>query len=564
MAWTLNQLIKTIDQTYIPGTPGVADDPGFPGSPARTYTVEGPIPGATFVSPLEPEGWEEFEYVWVPPIVSIASGGYRRFGDVTALLKSVIYDENAEDDPYVDGDVPKLYVYQGPATWGETTVEVPARPGIPPVEGTPPTEPELIDDYNLGWNASALGPDVLAANQAIKWKLSPGSVGVVVGVSLRSGRQDHAYRGMILALMANSGVYTVLKNGVTVSTPRPFSADTEFSIVNFLGAGVFLVVDGTIVETVELSAGQNLVADCSLYSGGDVIWDVEEVNIVDVRIVSGFFSTTRSSASIGAPYIVRAVGPGTHIGAVESTTRSAAVAGSVLVDGTVLSFIEGATTSNAEADGYRTRTIGENTAAGAAGATTASSAVTEGLAPSGSANVSFEPMEGVGAGPNVYVGGTGRSGDGAVSMLPMTVDSVNGLSNPSIGIGTGIMISMTASASGLTGSVSTSCDCSMQPLLAIGSSEANYAQASNSLHPLHVFASDSELVESGFASMSFSFEIDARGREADLSTAHLIAKNLFRLSAYGGSQANMKVRFALEAEGTGASVGVFEGVIGYA
>jgi hypothetical protein len=111
----------------------------------------------------------------------------------------------------------------------------------------------------------------------------------------------------------------------------------------------------------------------------------------------------------------------------------------------------------------------------------------------------------------------------------------------------------------------------MAPMIALGNGndteilDLDYGFGDSSFFGLLVFSSDAEPLENtGFADLRPIFILNASGHDLLPDRAYLRSHNEFRISAYGGGTAEIKVPpFTIEAEATGTGVGQLYGVIGY-
>jgi hypothetical protein len=490
MGWTFNKLEKSKDVTYIPGSPAIPGTEGTAGSPAYTYYETTTIPGATYVDG-PPSGWDNEITIPLPGggYQIIQSGGYRYFDGVKAYLTAIIAG--------VD------YVYEAPDQEVTTQVFVPAVDPVPATPPVPATEAQIIEDYNLGWNAGATRLSTLLVNEVFTWKWSAGNVGVVVGLTLATAQQDQGYTGMAFSLMAQSGRWELFNGPTPNGGSTPFMNNDRFALKRTDVGTIELYINGGLVHTEVLA--DDVVPDCSIYSGGDVIWDAEILSAAVAPLTSNTAASTLSDAVADATAIniTRYVGPNTAIGVVGATTASDAVNGSVVVNGAVnTGSIDGTTISNAvsvNANLGVQQTFGPNTAKGVVSSSTDSDAVATGDPATGvgistntsvSSNCNMLPITGAASGPNVADGWTGNFVGASINMLPMTVDASGDLAAPVIGLADLVMVPMNTSAIGLTGEVSISSTGNMLPLAAFASSETAYSQGYGSMTPMQGVGTD--------------------------------------------------------------------------
>lgn len=358
VAWTLNELKKTVEQTFIPGSPGVPGNPGQLATPGYTYTTSVTVSGGQEISATPPLYEQVYE---LGEGSSVSSRGYQFFGGRKALLSGVLINGAS-----------LLYIYTYESTTVTTRIVVPAQPAIPPTPAIPSTPAQVAIDYRLGWNSGAVGPTVLVGD-AISWRFFEGSVGAAVGVTKASVLQGQTYREMSLGLIAMSGTYSVVVRGVSVTLPAAFNEEYSFSIARTSENLVAAVVNGAVVY--ELPILGDLIADSSLYSGHDLILDAQYL-VGEAGSLTANATLAASSASSAAAIatVTPSFGPGTARGIAGASTNSGMVIGSVRVNGTVITWCSANTISGAEAAAFITRTFGAGTALGLTSAKTKSDA----------------------------------------------------------------------------------------------------------------------------------------------------------------------------------------------
>jgi len=502
MSWTLNRLLKDTGIEYIPGSPEIPGSEGTPGTPAYSYYKAETRPGSIYTSSSPPSGWDTEIYIPLPGggYQVLRTGGYRYFSGEKAYLQTVIAGVT--------------YVYKSASQEVYVRVDVPAVEPIPATPGTPATPAQIIENYNFGWNAGAVGPATLAINEVFNWRMAGGNVGSAIGLTLSTAPQDYGYTSMELAVIGQSGRYQIYEAGSPIGLSYPYNNNSKFALARRNTGVVEVYVDGGLVHTASLA--DDVVPDCSLYSGGDLIWDAEVTAFAETPLNSNISGSTLSDAqAVGtAIAVTRIVGPGTAIGVAGCTTVSRGINGQVKVNGTVYVNIGetseeggtggGRTLTDGVADGDvlgATPTFGSGTARGVAGSTTTSDGQavgdpTTGVGISTNTSVSTDmnmlPLTGIASGPNVADGWTGNYQGDAMNMLPMSVEASGDLIIPTVGVIDLIMVPMNGSAVGVTGEISVSSDCQMLSMRGFASSEANYSQAYVSFQPLSGLATDED------------------------------------------------------------------------
>jgi hypothetical protein len=492
--WSLNKLEKTTDITYIPGSPAIPGSEGTAGTPAYSYVDCSTVSGGTYVGG-PPTGWDTELSIPLPGggTQVLRIGGYRYFSGVKAYLTAIIAG--------VD------YVYEAPSQEVCTVVNVPAVAPIPPTPPVPAVEAEIIENYNLGWNSGAYRFDTLQVNKVFTWRFSGGNVGTVVGLTLATAPQDNSYTGMAIAVMVQSGKYQIYRGPTPVGDIVSFTNGDKFAMLRNNTGEIEIYVSGGLVHTETLA--DDVVPDCSIYSGGDKIWDAEIIDASVAPLNSNIAATTASDAqAVGSAInVTRYVGPGTAIGVAGATTASRGINGQVKVNGSVYVNI-GETTDEGGNGGGRTvsdgvaldeevsvtPTFGSGTALGVVAASTASDAVAAGDPTTGvgistntsvSSNMNMLPVTGAASGPNVYVGWTGNYVGDSLNMLPMVMEASGDLAAPVIGLADLVMVPMDAAATGLTGETTISSTGNMLPLSMLGSESTTYSFGYGSMPPLN-------------------------------------------------------------------------------
>lgn len=408
---------------------------------------------------------------------------------------------------------------------------------------------------------------------------------------------------------SGSGEAVITDAGGTLSDPADilitgfFPAGSVITIVYETDAGgtstvvVTVTADSTAEDVAVIIAAlldaQPDINAVAIGGGGIEVLPAGTATIVTIISIetsgmgSGVGGFSRSAA-VAVATVTPTLGAGSALGLAAASTQSNAVVGSVLVNGTILAWANGSTLSDTQGDAYPIPTLGTGTALGDAGASSISeTALTNaygtgagGTGTSGGvtgvstispgADVSIAALIGGGAGPDVYTGGTGPSpGDpaGAVSMMPMTLDSQNGDAEPVIGIIDVAMVPITNSALGLTGEVSTSSTGESAAMLGIGG-DYDYSQAELAMLPAYAFASDAPgdpLAGFSTAYLEFKFTMLASGNDGRPNSAYLRTGNAMKLTGYGGGQAAGVVpTMVLTGSVSGEGIGQMRGEIGYA
>ena len=157
---------------------------------------------------------------------------------------------------------------------GTTTVctTYPAHPGCDPVPPTPPTEEQIIYDYNLGWNAGGLSVESLYEGY-YEFKVPRTAVGAIVGLTRSSVVKG--YYDMEFSFHCQDGKYRILEGTTARTGFADYAVDDVFKIERYAGVVKYYRND---VEVYESNADPGPVEDdfrlkASLYSANDYVYD---------------------------------------------------------------------------------------------------------------------------------------------------------------------------------------------------------------------------------------------------------------------------------------------------
>lgn len=234
----MTTLTKLTKSTYTPAIVAVPGSPGYPGRAA--------VPG---------------HYVSVTQVITPATpGGVFRAWDGKTY------------DPISGGPV-YTYVTFAPTPAVTATVQqwVPADPGSPPiapvaaVAGSPGS---FTTDQNLGWNAGAISVGSISGSGTYTLSVGPQSEGVVAGLS-NSGA-GNGYAEINYGLYFTHGAALVYEAGVQKTTAFVAGATDSFTITR-VASSVAYYRNGVLLYTSAVPSTGVLVADTSMYAGGDTI-----------------------------------------------------------------------------------------------------------------------------------------------------------------------------------------------------------------------------------------------------------------------------------------------------
>lgn len=247
-----NALFKSINTTYIPGTPGVPASPGQPWLPARTV----------------------YEDRTVCTWRAETSGGSLRWAQ----------DENGEWVQIASGGTAATtYVYS--CRTERVPVYYPEQPYIPPTPGVAPVPSQFISDYNLGWTGGARSIASFNGNGYAAFRVPKTVTGAFVG--LNDVDESAGYAEIDHTIYCSHGVARVYEGGVEKHYAGAYADTDVFKIRRRGGVVTYLKNDAVFYTSATPSSG-TVFMDVSLYTGGDSVVDPV------------FLSESGSGASSGA------------------------------------------------------------------------------------------------------------------------------------------------------------------------------------------------------------------------------------------------------------------------
>jgi hypothetical protein len=138
-----------------------------------------------------------------------------------------------------------------------------------PVAAVAPTPAIILTNPNIGWTGSAISLESLTGNGVLEFQVPVGSVGVVCGLSESS--TTTGYTEIDWAFHCRRGTYRIVENGTPVTGSIAYTDGAKFQVER-IGSNIFYLVDGVGVYSSTITTSQtSLLADCSMYFGGDQI-----------------------------------------------------------------------------------------------------------------------------------------------------------------------------------------------------------------------------------------------------------------------------------------------------
>ena len=139
----------------------------------------------------------------------------------------------------------------------------------------------------LGWNSSASSIPAFNGDGETSFTISASSAGVVAGLNNLGGEFGSSYTNINYAILAESGIFRVIENGVPKTSPIVFSSTTVFTLRK-LGTNVYYLVDGVqYYKSATPSTDAAMVLDASLYASGDKILTASVTDLPESIFASG-------------------------------------------------------------------------------------------------------------------------------------------------------------------------------------------------------------------------------------------------------------------------------------
>lgn len=149
-----------------------------------------------------------------------------------------------------------------------TLVYHPAVAAVAPTPGVPGTAAQLTHDFNLGWNTGAVSTGVLTASGAYRFSVGGAVQGIVTGLNDTS--TGVGYAEIDYAFYISHGKALIYEKGAAKTAAFIYSAGDEF-VVQRRGPTVSYFIAGALVYTSLAPSNGLLVADISIYAGGDSV-----------------------------------------------------------------------------------------------------------------------------------------------------------------------------------------------------------------------------------------------------------------------------------------------------
>jgi len=225
----MTTLKKRISTTYDPGSPGVAASPGRAARAAYTVAV---VSYVTY-----PTGY------WVQSdSKSVGASSYAFFQTGTKTVQVTTY------------------------------VTYPATEAVAPTAGVAATPAQFVSDYNIGWNAGARSVGSIAADGRLEFKPSASARGIVVGLDKTDSGTTVAE--IDFGLYVTEGKFKVIEKGIDKTSYAGFASGDVLSVQR-RGTAISYYRNEALVYASETASTGELIADCSLYYGGDTIVDAD-------------------------------------------------------------------------------------------------------------------------------------------------------------------------------------------------------------------------------------------------------------------------------------------------
>lgn len=263
-----NTLVKRVDTTFIPGSPGVPAFAGQPALPARTVTVS------------------EQVCTWGPDYATMARLGWTYDRDLAAKQGGAYGPTAGWLPPGINtttrtGTNWAGYSYNPANGWEipyATTCQIvnrqvtlPAQPFIPPSPAIPPVPAQTIRDFHIGWTGRARSIRTFRGNGRVRFK-APAQLSAAV-VGLNSEFRTTGYSDIRFAFRLENRVARIIDQGGTETYIGPYNDGDTFEIQR-LDRQITYRINGTAVRTIP-NSGSPLHLDAIMFTGGDSIYDPE-------------------------------------------------------------------------------------------------------------------------------------------------------------------------------------------------------------------------------------------------------------------------------------------------
>jgi hypothetical protein len=244
----MSALKKNQYVNFLPGSPYVPSTPGTPAQSAYSYNV------ATRTS-TNATGGTTFG----------AGGSTVSYG--APYTQSLNSSGNLVYVPTVSaGQSTNLFSSGGYS--GSSTIYVPAVAAVPPTPSVSATQASLTTQLGLGWNSGAYSIGSLSASGAFEFTAPASVMGVVAGLNDTS--KSASYEEIDYGFYLTKSKYQIVEGGAQLGVFRAFSTGDVFRIERN-GGVVSYFVNRVLAYTSGVVSTGSLLADSSLYSGGDAI-----------------------------------------------------------------------------------------------------------------------------------------------------------------------------------------------------------------------------------------------------------------------------------------------------
>lgn len=233
---------------------------------------------------------------WHPP-VSVTTTTYYTTTALDQTLRALAIPEGASGVSYALGaNVIVRYTDKGvviyevrTVTHSEDTTTI--IPGYFTYDVQPDTY-SVSYNPNIGWNSSARSIPSIIGDGTASFTVRVDEVGAVVGLNEMYDSSGSDYFEITYGLYFTRGTYRVVEQGIVKTGSLTYVADDVFT-VSRADNDVFYAINNVVFYKSTLPSTTELLLDCSLYAGGDAIYDATLVDgsIVEERSASLTAST---------------------------------------------------------------------------------------------------------------------------------------------------------------------------------------------------------------------------------------------------------------------------------
>lgn len=181
-------------------------------------------------------------------------------------------------------------------------VTYPADPGQPFVPGYSVAALQVVEGYNLGWNAGGRSIAFFTADGSAEFKARINIIGAIVGLNVDDGTPV-TYNGNTInyGFLLARGVAKIIQNGVVGASVGTYTESTVFKIQR-TGTAISYKMAGVEVATATGAPTTATWLEAALYSGTDEIFDpvLTQTSAPDLTAGTGTLAATLAPLAMQA------------------------------------------------------------------------------------------------------------------------------------------------------------------------------------------------------------------------------------------------------------------------